>query len=326
MSIVADGKTVKLFLDGEFGQEVKFPFSPVNFQFGSYARDNNDTADTTWDNLRIETAGAATFAPIALSVRSGQASSDVTLRIPPGFNALSAVQLVVSSSDTNIAVPDGGVGGALTVTFPAGGTNIATFKVRGVSLGGAQFTVQGPLAAGNQLAVAVISGPGLLLEENFAAATIDSGKWQISNQGFEATGMGTFTVAPNAGQLEINGSVDTDFWPGASLKTVRSFVATKEVNLAFEVDRVSLEQVGTGGRAGVYITTGDRSKYVFLSHNTEGNANWQLNVNPATSTGINPTGGGFILGPFSTVTDLGRHRIKLVADGETVEVFLDGKS
>ncbi len=24
------------------------------FQFGSYARANNDTADTTWDNLRIE--------------------------------------------------------------------------------------------------------------------------------------------------------------------------------------------------------------------------------------------------------------------------------
>jgi len=41
----------------------------------------------------------------------------VTLRIPPGFNAVSAVQLQVSSSDTNIAVPEGAVGGALTVTF-----------------------------------------------------------------------------------------------------------------------------------------------------------------------------------------------------------------
>ena len=32
MSIVADGKTVKLSLDGQFGQEVKFPFSPVVFE------------------------------------------------------------------------------------------------------------------------------------------------------------------------------------------------------------------------------------------------------------------------------------------------------
>ena len=52
-------------------------------------------------------------------------------------------------------------------------------------------------------------------------------------------------VAQNAGVLEISGSADADFWPGASLKTVKSYVATKEVNLSVEVDRVSIEQVGT---------------------------------------------------------------------------------
>jgi hypothetical protein len=54
MQIVADGKTAKLYLDGQLGTEVKFPFSKVVFEFGSYARANNDTADTTWDNLKIE--------------------------------------------------------------------------------------------------------------------------------------------------------------------------------------------------------------------------------------------------------------------------------
>jgi hypothetical protein len=54
MSVVADGKTVKLYLDGIFGAEVKFPFSKIVVQFGSYARANNDTAGTTWDNLKIE--------------------------------------------------------------------------------------------------------------------------------------------------------------------------------------------------------------------------------------------------------------------------------
>ena len=38
MSMVADGQTVKLLLDGIEGAEVQFPFSPVIFQFGSYAR------------------------------------------------------------------------------------------------------------------------------------------------------------------------------------------------------------------------------------------------------------------------------------------------
>src|SRR6184192_2061092 len=51
MTMVHDGKTVKLLLDGQPGTEVKFPFSTVVFEFGSYARANLDTADTTWDNL-----------------------------------------------------------------------------------------------------------------------------------------------------------------------------------------------------------------------------------------------------------------------------------
>ena len=71
MSMVADGQTVKLLLDGIEGAEVQFPFSPVIFQFGSYARANDDTADTTWDNLVIESEGGATFDPGAVSVTEG---------------------------------------------------------------------------------------------------------------------------------------------------------------------------------------------------------------------------------------------------------------
>src|SRR5207249_8736218 len=38
MQIVANGQTVKLILDGIVGTEVKFPFSKIIFEFGSYAR------------------------------------------------------------------------------------------------------------------------------------------------------------------------------------------------------------------------------------------------------------------------------------------------
>ncbi|MBI2926803.1 MAG: hypothetical protein HYY24_13995, partial [Verrucomicrobia bacterium] len=320
MSMVADGKTVKLLLDGIQGAEVKFPFSPVIFEFGSYARANNDTADTTWDNLLIESTGAATFAPQAVSVRVGQTSPAMTLRIPQGLNSQGSVQVRVVSSDPTIAVPEGGTAGTLTVNFPAGGANTATFRVRGVSLGGAQFTAEGDIAGGNRLSVAVISGPAVLLQEDFAAETIDASKWQTSNQPFE-TGTGTFTVAQSGGVLDISGTTDTDYWPGASLKTAKSFLATKELNLVFEVDRVSIEPLGTAARTAVFITTGDRSRYVFFSQNV-GEGGWQVNVNPGSATG-----GGANLAAFDALDDdPGQHRMKLVADGETVEVFLDGVS
>ncbi len=319
MSMTADGKSVKLFLDGIPGPEVKFPFSPVIFEFGSYARANNDTASTTWDNLNIESTGKGSFATDSVSVRVGQTSLPVTVQIPQGFNAQSAIQLRVVSSDPAVAIPEGGTGGSLALTFPAGGANTATFRVKGVALGGAQFSIQGDLEGGNKLSAAVISGPGVVLEENFAANTIDNTKWQTSTNGFE-TGTGAYTVTQTGGTLQISGTTDADFWPGASLKTAKTYVATRDLNLSFEVDRVSLAQDGTAGRSGVFITTADRSKFVFFGQNV-GENNWEVNVNPGSATGS-----GTAVTAFADVTDTGSHKLKLVADGKTVEVFLDGRS
>lgn len=318
MSMVADGKTVKLFLDGVPGAEVKFPFSPVVFQFGSYARANNDTADTTWDNLRIDSTGSASFSPSDMSVRVGTVSPPITVRIPQGFNSQRAITVRVVSATPSIAVPDGATGSSLTLTFPAGGPNTQTFRARGVALGGALFSVEGDIAGANRLAVAVISGPGLALEDNFAGASLDAAKWQTSTVGFESTGVGTYTVKQAGGALEIEGLTDTEFWPGASVKSVKTFVATKDLNLVVEVDRVSIEQAGTAGRTGVYLTTADRSRYLFFGHNL-GENGWQVNAGD--------TGGGVNLPVFDELDqDTGNHRMKLVANGRTVEVFLDGRS
>ena len=318
MGLVADGKTVKLLLDGQEGAEVKFPFSPVVFEFGSYARANGDTAGTTWDNLVIETAGGATFDPKSVSVRLGQSSGNVTVKIPAGLNSQGPVQVRVVSANPAVAEPHGGTDGVLTLTFPAGAPNTQTIRVRGISLGGTKLTLEGDVAAGNELSVAVISGPGIQLEENFAGA-IAPAKWQVSTAGFE-TGTGTYTVAANNGMLEISGTTDVDFWPGASLKSVNSFVATPDLLLSVEVDRVLIDQFGTAGRTGLYLTTADRTKFVFLGQNV-GENNWHVNVNPGS-----PTGAGTALGGFAAITDTGNHRLRLVANGETVEVFVDGVS
>ncbi|PYI79802.1 MAG: hypothetical protein DME26_22770, partial [Verrucomicrobia bacterium] len=101
----------------------------------------------------------------------------------------------------------------------------------------------------------------------------------------------------------------------------KSYVATKDLNLVVEVDRVSIEQAGVAGRTGVFLATGDRSRFVFFGQNVSGNG-WHVNVNPG-----NPTGAGSILPVFDSLdADAGLHKMKLVADGSTVEVFLDGVS
>lgn len=324
MSIEADGKTVKLYLDGILGTEVRFPFSPVIFQFGAFARANGDTANTTWDNLLIESEGGATFDPSQVGVLKGQVSQDVIVRIPLGANAQGPVTLNVISSNPSVAYPEGAPDGNLEITFPAGGANTAAFKVFGVDLGGAEFEIQGGLASANRLQVAVLSDPGVVLEDDFSGGSINTSRWQISDQPF-GTGSGEFSVTQSGGQLHIAGFPFVSTWGGASLKTTQSFIATRDLNLSFEMDRVSVAQ-DIGVRTGVFITNDDRSRFVFFSQNSgdniEANINvWQVNTNPG-----NPTGNGTTIPVFNQFADTGSHRMKLVANGQDVEVFLDGVS
>ncbi len=322
MGMIADGSTVTLTLDGIEGPEVAFPFSPVFFHFGSFARADNDTADTTWDNLSIESEGGATFTPSGIGVREGAISQPVTVRIPQGLNSQRGISVTVVSDDPSIAVPEGAAGGSLSLSFPAGGSNTASFRVVGNAIGGTQFQLQGGVAAGNRLDVAVVSDPGVLLEEDFAGGSINNSRWTTSNQGF-GNGEGAFNVEQDGGQLKISGFSDTDTWAGASLKSANSYLATEDLNLVFEVDRVAIDQFGSAGRTGVFITNDDRSRFVFFSQQVEDNDNafWRVNVNPGS-----PGGGGTVLTAFTAMEDLGEHNMRLVADGSSVEVFLDGVS
>ncbi|MDC0267748.1 hypothetical protein OAK97_00400 [bacterium] len=322
MSMIANGATVKLLLDGIEGADVAFPFSPVYFHFGSFARADNDTADTTWDNLVIESEGGATFVTSGIGVRKGMTSQPVTVRIPQGLNSQKSISVSIVSDDPSIAVPEGGSNGRLSLTFPAGGANTATFRVVGNDLGGTQFAIESAaIASANKLDVAVISDPGVVLTEDFAGGSIDSSNFEISEVGF-GNGVGAFTVEQDGGQLTISGFTDEDGWPGASLRTKKSYLATEDLNLVVEVDRVAIDQFGSAGRVGVFLTNNDRSRFVFVSqHLTEDESSWRVNTNPGS-----PTGGGAVVTAFGGMDGLGSYAIKLVANGSTVEVFLDGVS
>jgi len=332
MKVVANGSTVKLYLDDVFGAEVQFPFSNLLFHIGSYARANNDTAHTIFDNLKIETVGTATFSATALTLGLGQTSTGLIVRIPVGANATTAVTLRVVSSNPAIAIPVGATGDTLTLTFPAGGSNEQAIDVQSVATGAARLTLANDigLAAGNALQVTVVPGPGVRLTDDFSAGTLDTAKWEINDAPFE-TGVGTFEVAQSGGTLNVSGTLDqTAYWDGASARTVGEFIATKDLSLSFEVDRVSVaneymdlgpEYTASAVRTGVFITTADRSQFVFFGQDL-GETGWQVNVNPG-----NPTGSGTAIAAFAGLaSDKGNHRLKLVATGSEVEVFLDGVS
>ena len=325
MKAVANGKTVRLYLDDIFGAEVRFPYSDLVVQFGSYARATGDAAHTIFDNLKIETVGKAAFSRSKLSLTAGQTSSDVQVRIPLGANAAAPVELRVISSDPSVVTPVGAVDGTLTLTFEAGGPNTKALELQPVTdTGGARLTLTNDigLEIANMLDVVIVESAGVRLEDEFAGASLDTTLWETSAQGFE-DGQGFFDVTVNGGVLDITGDTSVPFWAGASIRTLDSFTATEDLPLTVELDRVAVDPSpgsaaeATAVRSGVFLTTADRSTFIFFGQNL-GETGWVVNLNPG-----NPTGSGTAISAFASLNDQGEHHLKLVANGETADVYLD---
>jgi hypothetical protein len=325
MKAIANGQNVRLYLDDRPGPTIRFPFTNLVFHIGSYARANGDTAFTQFDNLRVYSIGTATFEPTNLTVSAGQTLSNIVVRIPPGLNATSPVQLRVVSSAPTLAIPVGAVGDTLTLTFAAGATNTQTISVASLGgLGGARLTLTNTigLQAGNSLNIAIISGPGLRLQDDFASATLDAAKWEQNDASFEV-GTGVYEVAQSGGRINLSGVGTAQYWGGVSIRSVPTFTATKDLPLVVEVDRVGINRLrldeteSTAGRSSLWLATTNRAQYIVFSQNL-GENGWQVN--------LNNTGAGTDLPEFNDLdTSTNTHRMKLVANGETVEVYLDGE-
>ena len=204
-----------------------------------------------------------------------------------------------------------------------------------MTIGATQLTLTNSvgLLAGNVLDVTVVKGPTVLLEDDFAASKLDVNKWLVNTQAFE-TGTGPFQVTQTGGALQIGGIVEAELWPGASIQTLGDFTASKDLPLQLEVDRVTMNRTNyyetdfsTGTRSGVFITSYDNDNkrttpYVFFSQDlgaSESVTGWKVNVSA--------TGDGIALAPLAGWNDdTKNHRLKLLADGSKVEVFLDDVS
>jgi len=74
MKVIANGTDVKLYLDDVYGATVPFPFSDVNFAFGTYVGARGDEAYGYWDNASITAAGGTnpTGGNLHASLESGK--------------------------------------------------------------------------------------------------------------------------------------------------------------------------------------------------------------------------------------------------------------
>jgi hypothetical protein len=237
---------------------------------------------------------------------------------------------VITSDNPDVAVPVGGTDGSLSLDFDPNGPLTLPFDIETKAIGTANFTItnaQG-ICVPSPIVVAVAYTPEVLLSDDFEDGVLNPDYWTESDAGFEAAQYpdagGTFTAVEAGGVMTIAGELTSNYWGGRSIATVNTYNASLTGPLTFEIDRVSQEGTGTGHRTAVWITNAGRTNYVFFAYNPVEGTYWQYNY-LANGSGV-PSGGGTRIDAFAgeEFDDGANHRMKIVANGQTVKLYLDG--
>src|SRR5207249_3621138 len=162
----------------------------------------------------------------------------------------------------------------------------------------------------------------VVFSDDFAASTIDTNKYQADAPFFEG-GLGDIHAVAGNGVMQFVGTTTQRWWSGATLRIVPTFTASEGANVAVSIDRVAEAGLGSASRSALWILDESRTKYVLFA-DVRGEGNWHYNRNIGEA-GDSPTGGGPNIDAFdgATFDDGGLHRMKIVADGKTVKLYLD---
>jgi hypothetical protein len=148
-----------------------------------------------------------------------------------------------------------------------------------------------------------------------------------------ATATAESGVTLNNGQAIINVTAELASWPGFTVVATNTFDASITHPAIFEIDRESINftlATGTSAKqlSGIWVSNSDRTQLLFFGELTthDGSAGgWQYiivnetNAFPATAVGTSISAFG-----AAEFNDRGSHRVRAVANGQNVRLFLDG--
>jgi hypothetical protein len=338
--LLSDGAKVQVFLDGISGGQFDLPLGNfIKVELGAFARAWGDAVVGVFDNVKIENVlPCISASPADFTAIQGDSGSSIAVTIPKLLSATGEAKVTVTSRDPSVAIPQGAVNGSLALTFATGSTNVQSFNVVAVGAGATAFDItndKGACVAGS-IMITITPPPVTLLSDNFAGSTIDSSKWIEDAtplvEGGLATAGSSLTISD--GTVFMNVICEAADWPGYTLWTTKSFSASATSPVVFEIDRTKMEYVLVGGtsakqRTGIWIKS-PSGQYVFFSDFGSWDATpggWQYHRSIGQA-GDNPvTGAGTYISAFNAAkfTDQKDHRMKAVANGSTVKLFLDNE-
>ena len=337
IKLVADGSQVEVFLDGQSGGKFSFPVTAgIHFELGAYARAVGDSVNGVFDNVQVENIlPPITVTPTTIETPLGVNTNVVTITAPQLRST--AIGVTITSQNPNVAIPQGAVNGALTLQFPAGGTNLQAFNVVAVGIGQTSFVITNnqSVPVNNGVAVTVVTPSVPWFSDTFSTSDINSNNWTLDATPLVAGGTSTNNsgVFVTNNQVEMAVTCASADWPGFALLLTTSVTASVTSPVSFEIDRTKMQYVLVGGtsvkeRTGVWVKD-PTTNYVFFNDfdTHDGTAGgWQYNDVIGSTNDTPLPGGGIAMTPLdlAALNDLGNHRLKVEVNGITAKLYVDG--
>jgi len=147
-----------------------------------------------------------TLTPNRATMNVGDADFNATITVPASMVATSAVSVTITSTNTAVAVPTGGVGGSRVVNFPLGGGNTASVPIHAVGAGSVTLTGTSPSGAVNGEIAMTITSPVLIGHWLSGAANL------VETSGYRPPGTHDgLAIGGNAGALAFSTDLPADF-------------------------------------------------------------------------------------------------------------------
>lgn len=236
------------------------------------------------------------------------AGANAIVGIPKNaFSAQSQTVASVVAGSTTIWSNGTYLGGVSGITWNGEDSRFIKFNV---APGTWSFKAYTPL--GNVTPTPTPTPLPVLMSDNFDDNSIDTAKWDVIDKGLESGASSGIAAQETNAQLKFNGTTSVNYWAGRTLRSKTAFSASAVSPLTVEVDRVSLTGSGTAYRSSVWLWVSD-TQYVHVAQNI-GENNWQYNVNGGTGIGTQ----------IWNDANTGLKPIKLVHDGNSVHVYVDG--
>ncbi len=173
----------------------------------------------------------------------------------------------------------------------------------------------------------------LLFEDDFSGTSISAEDWTLDTQGFEQSqypdAAGRFSGNVNNDLLTMNLSAQTPYWPGAAYVTSQGYDLKENGDLRFVIDRrnFTMRSGSTGARSAILLRSDDGSKWIMISESYDGESGeyvgWGWNKQTGAADDV-PAGRATNISAFQGFSSGGERTVELVADGQNVEVYLDG--